>query len=533
MFEAVAIFGIATIGFGLSTNFLLSLACLYVLGAADMVSVVIRQTLVQAETPDGMRGRVSAVNAVFIGASNELGEFESGAVAALIGTVPSVVVGGVGHAARRCALGAVVPGAAGPGPAGRLRPVRRGILSLRHERPESQAALQSGVALAVAPALAACVGVTGDPLPPIRAPNRRRLGRFGGQSTAEEVTRGLDLTGRTILVTGATSGIGHETAARARAARRACHRHRPHARQERRRRSAGSRAGSRRWRWNSRTGTRSAPAPTDVRGLGIALDALICNAGVMALPVLRTGARHREAVRREPPRALHPGQPAARASEGCARGPRGRCRQPRLPLGARGRHPVRQSLRRPWLRSRVRPTASPSSPITSSRGSSRGGCRAAPPPPTACTRASSSPTSCRNLPEWQQRGAQLVGWAFAKSVGAGRRDLLLRRHRAGARRRQRLFLLRLQSGEAGGAVHGRRCAGGEAVAGFGEVDAGVLFRGIWIRGLRRYPRWLPRAYWVVASVGRFGTRSQPRPSEAWSVTASRAGASRHHPWSPG
>ena len=96
MFESVAIFGVATIAFGLSTNFALSLACLYVLGAADMVSVVIRQTLVQAETPDGMRGRVSAVNAVFIGASNELGEFESGAVAALIGTVPSVVVGGIG-----------------------------------------------------------------------------------------------------------------------------------------------------------------------------------------------------------------------------------------------------------------------------------------------------------------------------------------------------------------------------------------------------------------------------------------------------
>jgi MFS family permease len=96
MFECVAIFGIATIGFGLSTNFLLSLAFLYVLGAADMVSVVIRQTLVQAETPDAMRGRVSAINAVFIGASNELGEFRSGSVAALIGTVPSVVVGGIG-----------------------------------------------------------------------------------------------------------------------------------------------------------------------------------------------------------------------------------------------------------------------------------------------------------------------------------------------------------------------------------------------------------------------------------------------------
>jgi hypothetical protein len=96
MFQAVAAFGLATVGFGLSTNLAFSLLCLFVLGAADMISVVIRQTLVQVETPDGMRGRVAAVNAVFIGASNELGEFESGAVAALIGTVPSVVVGGVG-----------------------------------------------------------------------------------------------------------------------------------------------------------------------------------------------------------------------------------------------------------------------------------------------------------------------------------------------------------------------------------------------------------------------------------------------------
>ena len=89
-------FGLATIVFGLSTSLYLSLACLFVLGAADMVSVFVRQTLVQLETPDAMRGRVAAVNAVFIGASNELGEFESGVLAALVGTVPAVVVGGVG-----------------------------------------------------------------------------------------------------------------------------------------------------------------------------------------------------------------------------------------------------------------------------------------------------------------------------------------------------------------------------------------------------------------------------------------------------
>jgi MFS family permease len=96
MFEAVAIFGVATVAFGLSRDLALSLFSLFVMGAADMVSVFVRQTLVQLETPDAMRGRVSAVNSVFIGASNELGEFESGALAAAIGTVPTVVVGGIG-----------------------------------------------------------------------------------------------------------------------------------------------------------------------------------------------------------------------------------------------------------------------------------------------------------------------------------------------------------------------------------------------------------------------------------------------------
>ena len=99
LLAAVAVFGIATVVFGVSTNFLLSLIALAVTGAADMVSVVIRQTLVQLETPDDMRGRVSAVNSVFIGASNQLGEFESGATAAWLGPVGSVVVGGLGTVA--------------------------------------------------------------------------------------------------------------------------------------------------------------------------------------------------------------------------------------------------------------------------------------------------------------------------------------------------------------------------------------------------------------------------------------------------
>ncbi len=93
---AVAIFGGATCVFGASTAFWLSFAALFVLGAADAVSVFVRNNLVQIITPDDMRGRVSAVNSVFIGASNELGEFESGITAAWWGAVPAVLVGGLG-----------------------------------------------------------------------------------------------------------------------------------------------------------------------------------------------------------------------------------------------------------------------------------------------------------------------------------------------------------------------------------------------------------------------------------------------------
>jgi MFS family permease len=96
LLAAVAVFGVATVVFGLSRNFGLSLMALAVSGAADSISVVTRSTLVQLETPNEMRGRVSAVNSMFIGASNQLGEFESGATAALFGAVGSVVLGGVG-----------------------------------------------------------------------------------------------------------------------------------------------------------------------------------------------------------------------------------------------------------------------------------------------------------------------------------------------------------------------------------------------------------------------------------------------------
>jgi MFS family permease len=96
LLAAVAVYGVTIVVFGWSTDFTLSLAALGLGGAADMVSVVIRQTLVQLETPNDMRGRVSAVNSVFIGASNQLGEFESGALAAWLGPVASVVLGGIG-----------------------------------------------------------------------------------------------------------------------------------------------------------------------------------------------------------------------------------------------------------------------------------------------------------------------------------------------------------------------------------------------------------------------------------------------------
>ncbi|MCA6254054.1 MAG: MFS transporter, partial [Phenylobacterium sp.] len=96
MFAGVAVFGLATIVFGLSTSLPLSVLALAVLGGADMLSVFVRQTLVQIVTPDAMRGRVAAVSSLFIGASNELGEFESGVVARFLGPVGAAVSGGVG-----------------------------------------------------------------------------------------------------------------------------------------------------------------------------------------------------------------------------------------------------------------------------------------------------------------------------------------------------------------------------------------------------------------------------------------------------
>jgi MFS family permease len=96
MFAAVAVYGLAIVTFGASTLVWLSVLALALVGASDMVSVNIRQSLIQLRTPDAVRGRVSAVNLTFIGASNELGEFRAGTMAAMIGAVPAVVIGGIG-----------------------------------------------------------------------------------------------------------------------------------------------------------------------------------------------------------------------------------------------------------------------------------------------------------------------------------------------------------------------------------------------------------------------------------------------------
>jgi len=96
MFLFVAGFGVFTVVFGLSTVIWLSVLALMIMGACDMVSVYIREVLIQLWTPDTVRGRVNAVNMVFVGASNELGEFRAGVMAALVGAVPAVVIGGLG-----------------------------------------------------------------------------------------------------------------------------------------------------------------------------------------------------------------------------------------------------------------------------------------------------------------------------------------------------------------------------------------------------------------------------------------------------
>ena len=109
MLVCVGFFGFFTIVFGASTIVWLSILALALLGAADMISVYIRETLIQLWTPDHLRGRVNAVNMVFVGASNELGEFRAGTMAAFIGVVPAVVFGGVGAIGVAVLWGIVFP----------------------------------------------------------------------------------------------------------------------------------------------------------------------------------------------------------------------------------------------------------------------------------------------------------------------------------------------------------------------------------------------------------------------------------------
>lgn len=111
-FAFVALFGLLTVMFGVSDIAWLSIVVLALMGAADMISVYIRETLLQLWTPDHVRGRVNAVNMVFVGASNELGEFRAGVMASLIGTVPAVVFGGLGNSGRCRPLGLLVPAVA-------------------------------------------------------------------------------------------------------------------------------------------------------------------------------------------------------------------------------------------------------------------------------------------------------------------------------------------------------------------------------------------------------------------------------------
>jgi len=109
---AVAVFGLATVVFGMSSHFWLSVLALAVTGAADNISVVVRITVMQLETPDEMRGRVAAVNSIFIGASNQLGEFESGSVAAWTSPEFSAISGGVGTVLVACLWWRLFPGLA-------------------------------------------------------------------------------------------------------------------------------------------------------------------------------------------------------------------------------------------------------------------------------------------------------------------------------------------------------------------------------------------------------------------------------------
>jgi hypothetical protein len=121
----VAAFALCIVGFGLSRSFGLSVALLAISGMADNVSVLIRSTLLQVLTPGELLGRVSSVNSIFVGSSNEIGAFESGVMAKLIGTVPSVVLGGFASLGVVIAIGMLVPRLRGLGKIDELTPQRQ------------------------------------------------------------------------------------------------------------------------------------------------------------------------------------------------------------------------------------------------------------------------------------------------------------------------------------------------------------------------------------------------------------------------
>ena len=131
LLTVVALYGATIVVFGLSQTMWLSLLALAVGGGLDMVSVVLRQTILPLVTPDELRGRVNAVEMVFISASNELGAFESGVAAALVGAVPAVVLGGVATIAIARRLDAVLPGARARRPARRAAARRRPVAEAR------------------------------------------------------------------------------------------------------------------------------------------------------------------------------------------------------------------------------------------------------------------------------------------------------------------------------------------------------------------------------------------------------------------
>jgi hypothetical protein len=216
--------------FGISKSFIVSLIALAVSGGADMVNVVIRQTLVQLETPDAMRGRVSAVNSIFIGASNQLGEFESGATAALLGPVGSVVVGGVGtmlvaltwfklfpSLAQRDRLVVAMPAGAKPARLSRPPSPRAGLENRKGFRRVEREVVQRLGHAGQDPALVLFVGAQAGPFDDVAHMARHQLADAGAAGAVAAGARQLD-AGRFGGLQKRGAGFGLEVEARGREA---------------------------------------------------------------------------------------------------------------------------------------------------------------------------------------------------------------------------------------------------------------------------------------------------------------------------